>query len=221
MQTLIGMTFMTGLISSMHCISMCGGFVSALSLTGEGQRCGTPCQLLFNLGRVTTYSLLGFAVGGLGSALTIKNSLYTFTQPLLLGSDIFIILIGLGSAGLFHKLNFGLLKSETIKSKVTKAAEPLRRLPGPLAATSLGLLFGFMPCGILYAMLLTAAQSADFLTGGLMMAAFGLGTLPAMLLVGHTTYWFSRSRKGIIAVVGVMVALIGTYNLATHLHLLV
>lgn len=220
MQTLIGMTFITGLVSSAHCVGMCGGFISALSLIEEGQRCGSPCQILFNLGRLLTYSLLGFIVGWLGSALTIKNSLYVVTQPLLLGSDIFIILIGLGSAGLFRKLNFSLLKSETLKSKLTKGADYLRRLPAPLAAISLGLLFGFMPCGILYAMLLTAAQSADSLTGGLMMTAFGLGTVPAMLLVGHTAYWFASSRKGLLATVGVMVALIGTYNLFNHLTLL-
>lgn len=220
MQTLISMTLITGLLSSAHCIGMCGGFISALSLTEEGQRCGPPCQFLFNLGRLTTYSLLGFIVGWFGSTLTIKNSLYTITHPLLLGSDIFVILIGLGSTGLFHRLNFGLLSSETLKSKVTRAAAPLRQLPAPLAAISLGLLFGFMPCGILYAMLLTAAQSADGLTGGAMMAAFGLGTLPAMLLVGHTTYWFAKSRSWIIAVVGVMVALIGAYNLLTHLNLI-
>ncbi len=220
MQTLIGMTFITGLISSVHCVGMCGGFIGALSLTEEGQQCGAPCQLLFNFGRVTTYTLLGFIVGGLGSALAIKNSLYAFTHPLLLGSDIFIILIGMGSVGLFRKLNFGLLKNTKLKAKMTQSANRLRQLPTPLAAVSLGLLFGFMPCGILYAMLLTAAQSADSLTGGLMMAAFGLGTSPTMLLVGHTTSWFTRNHKGILAGVGVMVALIGTYNLLSHLNLL-
>jgi len=219
MVPLISMTFITGLLSSAHCLGMCGGIISALSLTKDGPLCGPSCQLLFNLGRVTTYALLGLLVGWLGSALAVKNSIYEITSPLLICSDIFIILIGLGSAGLFKRLNFSLLKCTVLRPRLDQAAKMLTTLPTPLAAISLGLLFGFMPCGVLYAMLLTATQSGDRLTGCLMMAAFGLGTAPVMLLVGHTTHWFSKSRNWTLPAIGVMVAFIGAYNLLNHLSL--
>ncbi|SHI69718.1 hypothetical protein SAMN02745165_00590 [Malonomonas rubra DSM 5091] len=220
MNPLIGMTFITGLLASAHCLGMCGGLISALSLTENGRRCGLPCQLMFNLGRVTTYSLLGLFVGWLGSALTIQNELYNITQLLQIGCDIFIILIGLGSAGLFSTFNFSLLKTGALQLDLEKKADKLKGLPLPLAALGIGLLFGLMPCGMLYAMLLTAAQSADTATGMLMMLAFGLGTFPALLLLGQTSNWLKRLGNRPLKAAGIMVALIGSYNLLNHIGMI-
>lgn len=220
MDPLISMAFMTGLLGSAHCIGMCGGLVSALSLTADGRSSGFLFHILYNLGRTITYSFIGFLVGWLGSAMVVKSSLQEVTRVLLIGSDLFIILIGLGSAGLFAKLNLTTLELGGPIKSMTKAVKGLRKLPPALSALPLGLLFGFLPCGLLYAMALTAVQSADSLTGALTMAAFGLGTIPALFLVGSAAQWFSAKRSWMLKAAGLMVALMGCYNLFNHIRML-
>jgi sulfite exporter TauE/SafE len=220
MDPLISMAFMTGLLGSAHCIGMCGGLVSALSITADGRNSGLLFHLLYNLGRTITYSFIGFLVGWLGSAMVVKNSLQEITRVLLIGSDLFIILIGLGSAGLFAKLNIMTLEFGGPIQVMSRAVKGLRRLPPALSALPLGLLFGFLPCGLLYAMALTAVQSASSLTGALTMAAFGLGTIPALFLVGSAAQWFSSKRNWMLKAAGLMVALMGCYNLYSHIRML-
>jgi hypothetical protein len=215
------MAFMTGLLGSAHCIGMCGGIVSALSLTPDGRNSGATFHLLYNLGRTLTYSMIGLLAGGLGSALALKGTLLVVTRPLLIASDFLVILVGLGTAGLFSRLNLMSLEfSGPIKS-LTGAVKSLRRLPAGVAALPLGLLFGFLPCGLLYAMALTAAQSADYVRGAIIMAAFGLGTTPSLLLVGSAASWFSSQRSWMLKAAGIMVALMGCYNLFRHIRMLV
>jgi len=220
MDPLISMAFMTGLLGSAHCIGMCGGLVSALSLTSDGRNSGLGFHLLYNLGRIITYSFIGFLVGWLGSAMIVKNSLEDVTRALLIGSDLFIILVGLGSAGLFTKLNIMTLEISGPIGTMSKAVKGLRKLPPALAALPLGLMFGFLPCGLLYAMALTAVQSGNSLTGALTMAAFGAGTIPALFLVGSAAQWFSSKRSWMLKAAGGMVALMGCYNLLQHIQML-
>ena len=220
MEPLYSMAFMTGLLGSAHCIGMCGGIVSALALTADGRKSGVTFHLLYNLGRTLTYSLIGLLVGWLGSALALKGSLQDLTRPLLLGSDLLVILVGLGSAGLFSRLNLLSLEFSGPMKTLTKAVKGLRRLPPALAALPLGMLFGFLPCGLLYAMALTAAQSTDSFRGAITMAAFGLGTAPSLLLVGSAAAWFSSQRNWMLKAAGIMVALMGAYNLFRHLRML-
>ncbi|HEY5672560.1 MAG TPA: sulfite exporter TauE/SafE family protein [Malonomonas sp.] len=220
MEPLYSMAFMTGLLGSAHCIGMCGGIVSALSLTPDGRNSGMSFHLLYNLGRTLTYSLIGLLVGWLGSALALKGSLLAVTRPLLLGSDVLVILIGLGTAGLFSRLNLMTIEFAGPIRSLTQAVKGLRQLPPGLAALPLGLLFGFLPCGLLYAMALTAAQSADSLSGAIVMAAFGLGTAPSLLLVGGAAAWFSSQRSWMFKAAGIMVALMGCFNLFRHIRML-
>lgn len=220
MDPLYGMAFMTGLLGSAHCLGMCGGLVGALSLTADGRNSGAGFHLLYNLGRVLTYALIGLLAGWLGSALAVKSSLQDITRLLLIGSDLLVILVGLGSAGLFSRLNIMALEFAAPVNSLSRAVRGLRRYPPVLAALPLGLLFGFLPCGFLYAMALAAAQSADSLRGAITMAAFGLGTMPALLLVGGAAQWFSSQRGWMLKAAGIMVALIGCYNLFRHMRML-
>lgn len=220
MDPLYSMAFMTGLLGSAHCIGMCGGLVSALSLTKDGRNSGLAFPLLYNLGRILTYTLIGLSVGWLGSALAFKGSFQELTRLLLIGSDLLVILVGLGSAGLFRRLNIMSLEFNGPISGMSKAVQGLRRLPPALAALPLGLLFGFFPCGFLYAMVLTAAQSTDSASGAITMAAFGLGTVPALFLVGSAARWFSSRRGWMLKTAGLIVALMGCYNLFRHIHML-
>ncbi len=217
MDPLYSLALMTGLFGSAHCIGMCGGIVTALSLTTDGRSSGLLFHLLYNIGRTMTYGLIGLVVGGLGSALAMSGSYQQVTLGLLIFSDILVILIGLGSIGLFRRINIMALEFAGPVQSLTRAVNGLRRLPPALSALPLGLLFGFLPCGLLYAMAITAAGSADPFRGAVTMIAFGLGTLPALFLVGGTAQWFSRKRNWMLKGAGLLVALMGCYNLVRHL----
>jgi sulfite exporter TauE/SafE len=215
------MSFVTGLLGTGHCIGMCGGLVSALSLSEAGQKGGWGFHLLYNAGRITTYTFIGAVVGWLGSALAYTNHFKTVTRTLLLGSDIFVILVGLGTAGLFTWVNISKLDFAGPMKMMTTAVGRLRRLPPALAALPLGLLFGFIPCGYLYAVAITAAQSAKVTTGALMLLAFGLGTTPSLLFVGGTTHWLSgKARTWMLRIAGIIVAGMGIINLLRHLRMM-
>jgi sulfite exporter TauE/SafE len=99
------MAFFTGLLGAGHCIGMCGSLVTALSLSEAGRQGGWFFQLLYNIGRISTYTFIGAVVGWLGSALAYTDRFKMVTRSLLIGSDFFVILVGLGTAGLF-KLAF-------------------------------------------------------------------------------------------------------------------
>lgn len=219
MDPLFTMAFMAGFAGSAHCIGMCGGLVSALSLSEDGRSGGLTFHLLYNLGRTATYGFIGFVVGWIGSAMVYKHSLQDVTHLLLIGTDLFIILIGLGSAGLFKKLNIIQLEFAGPIRMMTSVVKGLRHLPPALSALPLGLLFGFLPCGFLYAMALTAAQSADSFRGAGIMIAFGLGTMPALFLVGSTAQWFGSHRGWMLRLAGLLVAMMGCYNLYQHISL--
>ncbi len=219
--SLITMAFVTGLLGAGHCIGMCGGLVSALALSGAGQKGGWVFHLLYNTGRITTYTLIGAVVGWLGSALAYTDRFKLLTRSLLLGSDIFVILVGLGTAGLFAWLNASKLEFPGPMKAMTTAMKGLHRLPPAVGALPLGLLFGFIPCGYLYTVAITAAQSASVSTGALMLLAFGLGTAPAMLLFGGAAHWLSgRARVWMLRIAGLVVAGMGVINLFKHLRMM-
>lgn len=221
-EPLITMALMTGLLGSGHCIGMCGGLVAALSLSETGKQGGVFFHFLYSIGRITTYTGIGWIVGWLGSAFAYANTLAGLTRALLIASDIFVILLGLGSAGLFAflKVNLMFLEFPGPVLKITRAVTRLKKLPPALAALPLGLIMGFLPCGFLYAMIIAAGQSASAANGAFMMLSFGLGTLPALFLFGSAAHWLTaRMRTFMLRSAGIMVALMGTYNLYRHLVL--
>jgi len=219
--SLIYMAFVTGLLGTGHCIGMCGGLVSALSLSEAGRQGGWFFHLLYNLGRISTYTFIGAVVGWLGSALAYTDRFKMVTRSLLIGSDIFVILVGLGTAGLFTWLNVSKLDFPGPMKAMTLAVAGLRRLPPAISALPLGLLFGFIPCGYLYAVAITAAQSASVATGALMLFAFGLGTAPSLLLFGGAAHWLSgRARTWMLRIAGLVVAGMGVINLIKHMRMM-
>ncbi|TFG88907.1 MAG: sulfite exporter TauE/SafE family protein, partial [Gemmatimonadales bacterium] len=141
---LIAMAFTTGLLGAGHCFGMCGGLVGALSLTATGRPGGWRFHLLYNTGRIATYTLIGALVGWLGSALAYTDTFREVTRTLLVASDLFVILIGLGTAGLFGWINAARLDFPGPLRAMTGTVQRLRRLPPTLAAFPLGLMFGFL-----------------------------------------------------------------------------
>lgn len=217
---LYSLALLTGFLGSGHCLGMCGAIVAALSLSSPGRRGGLAFHLLYNLGRITTYGGIGLAVGWLGSLMAYSDRFSSFSRSLLLGSDLFIIILGLATAGAFQRLNFMSLEFASPAGLLAGTVTRLHRLPRGLAALPLGLVFGFLPCGFLYAMAITAAQTASPKRAALMMLSFGLGTVPALFAFGAAAQWLSQqARVWMLRSAGLAVAAMGVLNLFRHLQL--
>ena len=218
-EPLYTMALATGLLGSGHCIGMCGPLVTGLSLSTGNNTGGVLFHLLYNSGRLITYGVVGYIAGWFGSAALYANAFAPVTRTVLIASDIFIIVLGLGAAGLFSNLNFLNLEMINPIKAISRLATGLRKLPSVLAAIPLGLVMGFLPCGFLYAMIITAGQSSTPEKGSLVMLFFGLGTVPALFVVGSLSHWLSvKVRVWMLRGAGLLVAFMGAYNLYRHLQ---
>jgi len=169
-----------GLMGSLHCIGMCGGLVAAVSMGVKEKR--WQGLLVYQLGRITTYAWMGALVGGLGVGLhDLGGSM--LQQGLALLAGFLMVIFGLNLAGWLpdplHRL-----------SRFVSARIGLIQLGRSLAAHArmrgwfaLGLANGFLPCGLVYAALAMALASGQVVHASLMMLAFGMGTIPAMMLL--------------------------------------
>lgn len=175
--------FMVGLLGGVHCLSMCGGIVAALS-AGRGQSAPPSHLLAYNLGRIASYSLAGAIMGGLGVLLVSWLPL-AVAQRLLLGlAGVVMVLLGFYLSGWWRILGH----VETLGRRFWRYLEPWGRrwIPPrtPLQALMVGAIWGWLPCGLVYSLLISATASGGPLSGALVMLAFGLGTLPNLLLLG-------------------------------------
>ncbi|MGP1561212.1 MAG: sulfite exporter TauE/SafE family protein [Helicobacteraceae bacterium] len=167
-----------------HCVGMCGGIVVAYSATKIS---GTSAKLrqglshlLYSLGRVSTYTLLGAVFGALGSVATLSH---TANGVLYLIAAVFMLLVGLDLFGKINILN--ILEHSVHKAAWYKAAFGyLIKSDSPASFFMLGMLNGLLPCGFVYLFAITAASTANFLSGALVMMIFGLATTPAMFSLG-------------------------------------
>ncbi len=207
----------TGFLGSAHCVGMCGPLVAALSMAGQVKR-GIFFHLLYNLGRTATYVALGAVTGLAGSMLFIQSDLAMVTRGLLIFTDLLVIAAGLSVLGLFGKFKIFRLKGEGFVKPLTMVAAKAGGYNSPLVGFPVGVIFGFIPCGFTYAMLMLAAQSADVGKGALTMLGFGLGTAPVLFVSGSVAHLF-RGKAGhwMIKLAGILIAAIGFYHLYRHL----
>lgn len=211
--------FLVGLLGGVHCVGMCGGIVGALSLgLSEQQRCGVArwyFLLAYNLGRVISYSFAGALLGGIGWLAANWSGLHQIQQYLQLLAALFMVALGLYLGGWWQAL----VVLERAGGAVWARLEPLGRrfLPvrSPAHAFALGLIWGWLPCGLVYSVLVWAVATADPLRGAALMLAFGLGTLPNLLLMGAAAAGLAarvrdpRTRQ----IAGLLVVLLGGYAL--------
>ena len=187
--------FLAGLAGGAHCAAMCGGLVGiACGRRSQGAGRGTwwSGALAYNAGRVASYVAAGALAGALGAAgLSLRGAPLT-QQALLAAMSLALILFALYLAGFAPFVR----SVEAAGGVLWRRIQPHSRrfLPADSAprAFGLGLLWGWLPCGMVYAALIAALATADPLHGGLVMAAFGLGTLPNLLAIGA---WFGYVVK--------------------------
>jgi sulfite exporter TauE/SafE len=177
--------FLTGLLGGVHCAGMCGGIVAAFSLQRPGQKPQPLYHLAANLGRLVSYVIVGAIAGALGASSLFLQNLFPVEKVLYTVASLMLVALGLYLAGLWQ----GVLVLERAGGKIWQRLQPLlnrllpiRSLPQAFAA---GMLWGWLPCGLVYSVLVTALASGGVAHGALLMAAFGLGTLPNLLAMGY------------------------------------
>jgi uncharacterized protein len=177
---------MAGLLGGTHCIGMCGGIVSALSFAlPPSQRRPlriASLMLSYNLGRIGSYMLAGLLAGALGQLLISQ-----LAELRLLLSWLAVIMLLL-MASYVGQWWSGLTRVEAVGKHLWRWLEPISRRLMPVhhagQALLIGAIWGWLPCGLVYSMLLLALSSGSSLHGGLLLLAFGLGTLPTLLVTG-------------------------------------
>ncbi len=203
-----GMLFVIGLTTSVHCVAMCGGInlsqcmnAQALS-SGNGKGAALLPSLLYNGGRVISYTVVGFVVGALGATVSFSPALQ---GVLKLIAGVFMLVMGLRMLGLFPKL--GRIMPHMPKWLARRADAGRQKLRSPLLV---GLLNGLMPCGPLQAMQIYALSTGSALMGALSMFLFSLGTVPLMLAFGAlSTALGRRFARRMVTVGAVLVAVLG------------
>jgi sulfite exporter TauE/SafE len=205
-----------GLLGSMHCIGMCGGFVAMYSLKKPTTQPTLSYHVLYNLGRITTYSLLGGILGSLGSFVAYVGEHRGIPGAVLLIAGLFMVLMGLNIAGVLGKRG---LFEETGITTTSAFRNTLRRilaLESVWGSFLLGLLLGLLPCGLLYPIFMHAAASGGFVAGMLIMAIFGLSTVPAMMSFGLLmTRLRPYMKRAFYRAAAVLIVILG---LRTFLH---
>ncbi|MDD5247848.1 MAG: sulfite exporter TauE/SafE family protein [Rhodocyclaceae bacterium] len=213
---MIGSTFLTlflvGLLGGTHCAGMCGGIVGALSLQAEQGRSALPIHLAYNLGRIASYTLAGALAGAIGYAfgdiLPVQRGLYLFASLMLLALGFYL----LGATRTLALVERG---GQWLWARVQPATRRFVPVRGAAQALPLGLLWGWLPCGLVYSALTTALASGSAARGALAMLAFGLGTLPNLLLAGLLLARFRRfaQAQATRMVSGLLVLGFGCYGL--------
>lgn len=181
--------FIVGLMGGVHCVGMCGGIVGALSFAVNSSATQQKNALLtlmlsYNLGRLTSYTLAGGIMGALGWLALGWIDLQYMQLILQLFAGVFMLLMGLYLSGWW----MGLTRIEKLGAYLWKYLKPgaqkLLPVSNPVQALLLGLLWGWLPCGLVYSVLIWSMSSGGFVEGALLMLSFGLGTLPNLLAMG-------------------------------------
>lgn len=207
--------FASGLAGGIgHCVGMCGPVVAAFSFNrAEGG--GIRPHLLYHLGRVTTYSMVGGVAGFTGSFLDVAAVIAPYQRAVLTATGILIALAGLVLGGWLPGGGAARVGGAGL---IPRACRLLAGEGTAGAHFPLGLVLGFLPCGLVYAALLAAAREGmeagdhggGFFRGFLVMALFGAGTVPALLVVGKAAGALSvRTRTGLSRLSAALVALAG------------
>ena len=173
--------FLVGLLGGTHCVGMCGGIVGALSM---GAPARWSMHLAYNGGRILSYSAAGAIAGALGAASMGLEGQVPARLILYFVANLMLVALGLYLLGVTRALAF----TERAGQTLWRHLQPLTRrfLPARSIAQAfpLGLLWGWLPCGLVYSALASSLTAGSAGRGGLMMLAFGLGTLPNLLLAG-------------------------------------
>jgi len=213
-ESLILTAFTLGLLGGVHCAAMCGGIVGAVSL--GARRSGISLQLSYNAGRVLSYAAAGVLAGAFGSVSLFGDGLLQVQMLLFVVANAIVVLLGLHIAGWGSLV----LRLESAGALAWRAIGPLGKhfLPAdtPAKAVRLGMVWGWIPCGLVYSALALALVSGSLLHGAAVMLAFGLGTLPNLLAAGLAAQRMRTALRlrWVRTLAGVVIVVLGVLGLA-------
>ena len=176
--------FLLGFFGGTHCVGMCGGLSSAFALQLPPHLNRLGLIVLLNLGRISSYVLIGLIVGLVGQVGISLDDTRWLQNGLYIAANILLLLLGLYLAG----LSTAATQIERIGRPIWKRLNPILNRLLPIksvpACFGVGMLWGWLPCGLVYSASLYALGSGNAVQGGLYMLAFALGTLPNLLAMG-------------------------------------
>ncbi len=207
-----------GLLGSTHCIGMCGGIVGALNMgirsdLAENRKSILAFQFAYNTGRISSYILVGASAGFIGRALT-QLGVSTGPLPGELFAATFMVALGLYLTNWWR----GLALLEKIGFMFWQHIRPwgqrLFPIQGLHQALLLGMVWGWLPCGLVYAAVAWSLTTADPVQGAILMFGFGLGTLPSMLITGTSVSYYTNwvKARSVRTAAGVFIIGIGLYS---------
>ena len=210
-----------GLISSLHCIGMCGSIIGTLTFSLAPEIRSNKFRLFnivfnYNLGRISSYAVAGALVGIMSEILSLPFSQGQAHRLLQILSALVMTGAGLYLAGWFPRYAY----IEKLGTRLWRKIEPFGRrlipVRRPYQALLFGMVWGWLPCGLIYSALALAATTGDMVKSGLTMLAFGIGTLPAVMGVGIMTPLLARLSKAnkfkhIVGVLFILFALLAAF----------
>lgn len=220
--------FLVGLLGGLHCAGMCGGIVSVMSSAGGGAarrvvpivpaRRSTPLPVLlgYNLGRILSYTIAGALAGAVGSAAFLARSLLPVQQVAFVAANLVLIGLGLYLTGALRSVAVLEVAGQGLWRALRPLASRMLAVDGFRRAFGAGMVWGWVPCGMVYGVLVAALVSGSALQGAALALAFGLGTLPNLLALGWSAHAAGRllSRPGLRIAAGVLVIAFGLAGLA-------
>ena len=176
--------FIVGLLGGVHCIGMCGGIVSALSFQVMKPMLVQGAQhLAYNAGRILSYGIAGGIVGGIGQASVFFAGRHLAPYHYLF-ANLMLIALGFYMMGITRFLTPIERAGGSLWRKIQPFSKRLLPVRTPGQAFAVGVIWGWLPCGLVYSALATALTAGSIKGGAYVMLAFGLGTLPNLLLAG-------------------------------------
>lgn len=206
--------FMVGLVASVStCMAVVGGLVLSMSATFSKQGDKVRPQLMFHAGRITSFFLLGGVIGVLGSAFRLSAF-----GSLVIGIVLGLVMLVLG-LNLLDIFDWTKKLQPSMPKLLSKHALGVSKLNHTLTPILVGIATFFLPCGFTQSMQLYALSTGSFLTGGLTMLAFALGTFPVLALISFSSFSVEKSRnKGVFfKAAGLIVIAFAVFNVLTAL----
>ena len=214
MEALAAAAFAAGLLGGVHCAGMCGGIVGTLALQSRGALLAR--QLGYNAGRIASYVAAGALFGLAGGFAQMAGPVVTMQAAMFALANVLMVLLGLYVAG----WSVTMQRFEAAGSHLWRRVQPVARaflpIDSPARAIAAGVLWGWVPCGLVYSMLALAMASGSAHGGALVMLAFGSGTLPNLLAAGMAAQKLLALRRApwIRRAAGLTIVVLGAIGLA-------
>ena len=208
--------FLMGLIGSVHCIGMCGPLVMALPISDQSNFKKWVSILLYHFGKISSYTVLGILFGLFGSSLPlygVQENLSIVMGSIMLLYVLYVIVIK-------SKWSLPFFQSNIVYTLIVKKMGALFKSKNSSSFYLIGFLNGLLPCGMVYVALTSAIATQSVLQGGMIMAFFGIGTMPALIMVAIGGQYMGRTvRAKLQALLPVFIFSMGILLILRGLHL--